>query len=70
MSAITGDFVAMLARVWHRFSLPDKDSETLAAMLAPMDDAGEDVAEHVAFDGEPSDFDVALKELATPRDSS
>jgi len=41
MSRITADFVAALARVWHRFEPPGQDMETLADMLAPMDDAGE-----------------------------
>lgn len=67
MSEITGDFVAMLARVWHRFTLPAGDTETLANMLTPMDDAGETVADDLQFDMEPSDFDTALEELAAPR---
>ena len=35
MSRITADFVAALARVWHRFEPPGQDMETLADMLAP-----------------------------------
>ena len=60
MSAINGKFVAILARVWHRF--------TLANMLAPMDDAGEAVADDIQFDMEPSDFNAALEELAISKD--
>jgi len=70
MSEITGDFVAMLARVWHSFTVPAEDAGTLANMLAPMDDAGEFVAQDLQFDMEPSDFDTALEELAAPRESS
>ncbi|NKB59630.1 MAG: hypothetical protein GKS00_25200 [Alphaproteobacteria bacterium] len=70
MSLITGDFVAKLAKVWHRFTLSDQDSETLATMLAPMDDAGEAVSGDIEFDMEPSDFDIALEKLAAPRDKS
>ena len=70
MSEITGDFVAMLARVWHNFTVPAEDAGTLANMLAPMDDAGESVAQDLQFDMEPSDFDTALEELAAPRESS
>jgi hypothetical protein len=70
MSNITGDFVAMIAQVWHRFTLPKSDTDTLAALLAPMDDAGETVAEDIRLDGEPSDFDLALEELAAPRNKS
>ncbi len=68
MSAINGKFVAMLARVWHRFTLPTDDTDTLANMLAPMDDAGEAVADDIQFDMEPSDFDAALEELAISKD--
>ena len=70
MSNITGDFVAMVSRVWHRFTLPAADAESLAGMLAPMDGAGEAVAEYLQFDMEPSDFDRALEELALPLDKS
>ena len=55
MSHITTDFVAALARVWHRFDPPGQDMETLAEMLAPMDDAGEDMSHAMDFDMEPSD---------------
>lgn len=70
MSDITGDFVAMMARVWHRFALPTDDAAPLAGMLAPMDDAGEAVAEELRFDMAPSGFDRALEELAPPLDGS
>lgn len=70
MSSITADFVAKLAEVWHRFTLPVDDRETLSDMLAPMDDAGEAVATHLAFDMEPSDFDAALVDLAPERTQS
>jgi hypothetical protein len=33
-------------------------------MLKPMDIAGEEVAENIEFDDEPSDFNAALEELA------
>ena len=68
MSDITGDFVAMMARIWHRFTLPADDAAPLAGMLVPMDAAGETVAETMQFDREPSDFDRALEELAPPVD--
>ena len=64
MSRITTDFVAALARVWHRFDPPGQDMETLAQMLAPMDDAGEDMSHAVDFDMEPSDYLVGLEALA------
>ena len=70
MSGITDEFVAMLARVWHRFTPQTDDAETLANMLTPMDDAGEAVADDIQFDMEPSDFVAALEELATPQDKS
>lgn len=66
MSDITGNFVAMMARVWHRFALPATDAEPLAGMLAPMDDAGETASGELRFDMEPSGFDRALEELAPP----
>ena len=40
MRSITGEFVAKLATIWHRFTLPEEDHETLADMLVPMDEAG------------------------------
>lgn len=64
MGGITGDFVAMLARVWHRFALPADEAESLAEMLTPMDEAGEAAAEDIAFDMEPSDYIGALDDLA------
>ena len=68
MSGITGNFVAMMAQAWHRITLPSKDEGPLASMLAPMDAAGEDIANTLQFDMEPSDFDRALEELAPPVD--
>jgi hypothetical protein len=70
MNDITGGFVAMMARVWHRFALPESEAEPLAGMLAPMDDAGETVAKELQFDMEPSGFDRALEELAAPVDET
>ena len=64
MSSITGGFVAKLAEVWHRLTLPEADRQTLADMLSPMDDAGEAVARHLEFDMEPADYDDALEDLA------
>jgi len=64
MSRITADFFAALARVWHRFEPPGQDMETLADMLAPMDDAGEDMSHAVDFDMEPSDYVAGLEALA------
>ena len=68
MSGITGNFVAMMAQAWNRITLPSKDEGPLASMLAPMDAAGEDIANTLQFDMEPSDFDRALEELAPPVD--
>lgn len=68
MGGITGEFVARLAAVWHRFTVPEGDQETLAEMLIPMDAAGERVASQVEFDMEPSDFEVTLSSLAPERD--
>ena len=67
MGGITGDFVARLAAVWHRFTLLKSDGESLAEMLAPMDAAGERVASQVDFDMEPSDFEGSLSRLAPKR---
>ncbi|MBH67361.1 MAG: hypothetical protein CMM58_03320 [Rhodospirillaceae bacterium] len=64
MSAIKGDFVKLIASVWHRFVIAQQEAETLADMLVPMDDAGEEVAEYIEFDYEPSDFYLTLEELA------
>ena len=68
MSDITGDFVAKMARIWHRFALSSDDAAPLAGMLAPMDAAGEEVADSLQFDMEPSDFDRALEALAPSED--
>ena len=67
MGGITGDFVGRLAAVWHRFTLPKSDGESLAEMLAPMDAAGERVASQVDFEREPSDFEGSLSLLAPKR---
>ena len=67
MSRINADFVGAMARVWHRFEPPNQDLDTLAAMLAPMDDAGEVVAEEIEFDMEPSDY---LAGLGTTADAA
>ena len=64
MASITGDFVAKLAAVWHRFTVSEEDRETLATMLLPMDEAGEWAVRHLAFDMEPADFDAAIEDLA------
>mgnify|MGYP005661390669 CR=1 FL=1 len=64
MSHISGEFVAALALTWHRFSPPEQNLETLAAMLRPMDEAGEELSANVEFDMEPSDYLVALEALA------
>ena len=64
MSEINGSFVKSISRVWHRFSPSNDDASTLAGMLKPMDIAGEEVAENIEFDEEPSDFNTALEELA------
>jgi hypothetical protein len=64
MASITGDFVAKLAAVWHRFTVSEEDRETLATMLVPMDEAGERAVRHLAFDMEPADFDAAIEDLA------
>ena len=67
MRSITGEFVAKLATIWHRFTLPEEDRETLADMLVPMDEAGERVAKHLEFDMEPADFDAAMEDLVPRR---
>ena len=64
MSRITADFVAALARVWHRFEPPGQDMETLSQMLAPMDDAGEEMSAGVDFDMEPSDYLLGLDAMS------
>jgi hypothetical protein len=64
MDPISGDFVAALARTWHRFELPEQDREILAAMLRPMDEAGEELSAHVEFDMEPSDYLLGLDAMA------
>ncbi len=68
MSNISSEFVTMMARIWHRFSVQQGDAALLADMLAPMETAGEKVAEDLQFDMEPSGFDRALEELAPPVD--
>ncbi|MFT5175082.1 MAG: hypothetical protein ACI8W7_003271 [Gammaproteobacteria bacterium] len=68
MSRITGDFVAALARVWHRFEPAGQDMDALAEMLAPMDDAGEALSKDVGFDQEPSDYATALHAMAVSKD--
>ena len=70
MSRITDQFVATLAHVWHRFDPPQADTTTLADMLAPMDDAGEALADDVEFDMEPSDFILGLEATAASEDRS
>ena len=67
MRSITGDFVAKLATICHRLTLPEEDCEMLADMLLPMDEAGERVAKHLEFDMEPADFDAAMEDLAPRR---
>jgi hypothetical protein len=64
MSEIDDSFVKLICRVWHRFTPSNNDALTLAGMLKPMDIAGEEVAENIEFDDEPSDFNTALEELA------
>ena len=64
MSRISAEFVATLARVWHRFDPPGQDMQALSEMLAPMDDAGEDMSHAVDFDMEPSDYLAGLQALA------
>ena len=73
MSGITSEVVALIAKVWHRFEPSREDADTLAGMLAPMDDAGEELSARIEFDGENlSKADVivvpgyALKENAEP----
>jgi hypothetical protein len=64
MSEINDSFVKLISSVWHRFIPSNSDASTLADMLKPMDIAGEEVAENIEFDDEPSDFNAALEELA------
>ena len=62
MSRITSEFVKTIASTWHRFS-GNEEAKTLTNMLAPMDDAGEEVSSGIKFDLEPSDYNRALEEL-------
>jgi hypothetical protein len=64
VSEINDSFVKLISRVWHRFTPSNNDALTLADMLKPMDIAGEEIAENIEFDDEPSDFNTALEELA------
>ena len=64
LSGIDGLFVKLSSRVWQRFTPSNSDASTLAGMLKPMDIAGEEAAENIEFDDEPSDFNTALEELA------
>ena len=64
MSEIDDTFVKLISKVWHRYTPSNNDASTLAGMLKPMDIAGEEVAENIEFDDEPSDFNTALEELA------
>ena len=68
MSRISGEFVAALAEVWHRFEPEAADAQSLAEMLAPMDDAGETMAANVEFDMEPSDYLTGLEAMAGDRE--
>ena len=63
MSGITSEFVKTIASIWHRFSLGNQEAKILTNMLAPMDDAGEEVSSSIKFDLEPSDYNRALEEL-------
>jgi len=63
MSGITSEFVKTIASIWHRFSLENEEADTLTNMLAPMDDAGEEVSSSIMLDLEPSDYNRALEEL-------
>ena len=63
MSGITSEFVKTIASIWHRFSLENEEADTLTNMLAPMDDAGEEVSSSITLDLEPSDYNRALEEL-------
>ena len=64
MGEINTAFVTLIATVWHRFTPSNEEASTLADMLIPMDLAGEEVSESFEFDDEPSDFNLALEELA------
>ena len=64
MSEINDSFVKLISSVWHRFTPSNSDASILADMLKPMDIAGEEIAENIEFDDEPSDFNTALEELA------
>ena len=68
MSEISADFLRLVAKVWHRFEPREQSMEELAAMLAPMDDAGETCSRNVEFDMEPADFLLAQDALAEPED--
>ena len=68
MSGITSEFVKTIASIWHRFSLENEEADTLTNMLAPMDDAGEEVSSSITLDLEPSDYNRALEELGDEED--
>ncbi len=70
MSRITGKFVTDLASIWHRFDLADQDAQSLAEMLAPMDDAGEVMSHSIEFDMEPSDYLAGLEATSDGGDNS
>ena len=70
MSEISAEFVRLVATVWHRFEPREQSMEELAAMLAPMDDAGEACSRHLTFDMEPADFLLAQDALADPEDQT
>ena len=50
MSGITSEFVKTIASIWHGFFLGNEEAKTLTNMLAPMDDAGEEVSSSIKFE--------------------
>ena len=68
MSRITASFVAAIAKVWHRFEPQGQDLDTLAEMLAPMDEAGETLSATIEFDMQPSDYQLGLEAMSQPVD--
>lgn len=69
MSPITAKLLETMARTWHRFEPNGQDMNALAAMLIPMDEAGEALAERVRFDLEPSAFLLGLEAMSADRDA-
>ena len=67
MPDLDHEFVARLARTWHRFEPQGQDLDKLADMLRPMDEAGERLSARVDFDDEPSDYHLGMAQMSAHR---